>query len=90
VCFVRAEPDGVRRKRDSLFGGFQRSSKFTGQDEPVSQTANPVDVNLQIALPLRVAGIGGGQALADREAVLVGLERVVELALRYQRSLPAR
>ena len=38
----------------------------------------------QIALPLRVAAIGGGEALADGEAVAVGLERLVELALRHQ------
>src|SRR6202035_1713382 len=38
----------------------------------------------QIALPLRIAAIGGGEALADGEAVAVRLERLVELALRHQ------
>ena len=38
----------------------------------------------QIALPLRVAGVGGGETLSDGKAVAVRLERLVELALRHQ------
>jgi hypothetical protein len=33
---------------------------------------------------LRVAAIGGGEALSDCEAVLVGLKRVAVPALRHQ------
>ena len=40
------------------------------------------DVN--VALPLRIAAIRGGQALGGGEAVAVGPQRLLELALRYQ------
>jgi hypothetical protein len=38
----------------------------------------------KITLPHRVAGIGGGEPLSDGEAVAVGLERLVKLALRLE------
>ena len=37
-----------------------------------------------VALPRRVAGIGDGEALSGGEAVTVDLERLSELALRFQ------
>ena len=38
----------------------------------------------QIALPAGVAGIGPGEPLGDGEAVLVGLQRLRQVALRHQ------
>ena len=37
-----------------------------------------------IMLPIRIAAIGGTEALGDGEAVAVRLERLFELALRAQ------
>jgi hypothetical protein len=36
----------------------------------------------QIALPQRIAAIGGGEALGDGKAIAEGLERLLQLALR--------
>ena len=46
---------------------------FCRGEQPISNVA-----------PLRIATIGSGKALADGEAVAVGRERLVELALRHQ------
>jgi hypothetical protein len=35
-------------------------------------------------LPLRIAGVGGGELFADRQSVAIGLQRAGEIALRLQ------
>src|ERR1019366_5772472 len=40
-------------------------------------------VHREIALPARIAGIGGREALGDAEAVLIGFQRGCEIALRH-------
>src|SRR4051794_7562281 len=38
----------------------------------------------KVALPLRIARIGGGQALPNGEAVAIDVERLLGLALRHE------
>ena len=43
-----------------------------------------------MALPPAIAAIGGGEALGDGEAIAVGLERLLELALRHKHVADTR
>ena len=47
-----------------------------------AHVADPLVADGEVALPFRVARIGGGEALADGKAGLKGLKRAGEIALR--------
>src|SRR5262249_3970185 len=78
------EPELVRRQGDRLVGGFERPAEIAGQDEDGSYSTDPADAELEVILPLYVVGIGRGEALYNGEGVAIGLERLLELALRLQ------